>query len=89
MSAETYLRLSEEQAAKWALTIDVEEFPREVTDAEAGYVADLLEDLWFKDMKHNRPHVIPRECGPETVKQFRAMCRAALKSRLLARRMAS
>ena len=84
MNANDYRVLSEEQAAKWALTIDVEDFPRDVTDAEAGYVAAQLEDLWFKTMKANRPHIIAG-VSAESVAGFRVMCRAALKARVLAR----
>lgn len=85
-NANDYRILSEEQAAKWALTIDVEDFPRDVNDAEAKYIADLLEDLWFKDMKANRPHVIAQASSDAAaIAGFRAMCRAALKARVLAR----
>jgi hypothetical protein len=85
-NANDYRILSEEQAAKWALTIDVEDFPRDVNDAEAKYIADLLEDLWFKDMKANRPHVLARASSDAAaIAGFRAMCRAALKARVLAR----
>jgi hypothetical protein len=83
-NANDYRILSEEQAAKWALTIDVEDFPPDVTNAEAGYVAAQLEALWFTDMKTNRPHVIAG-FSAESVAGFRAMCRAALKARVVAR----
>lgn len=87
--ANDYRTLSEAEAAKWALIFPLSDVPADLNDAEAEHVAAMLEGLWFKDMKANRPHVIPRECGPDTVKGFRAMCRSALKSRILARRVVS
>ena len=90
MNANEYRTLSEAEAAKWALIFPLSGVPEDLNDAEAEYVATMLEDLWFKDMKANRPHVLAQASDDaEAIAGFRGMCRAALKARIIAAQVVS